>query len=258
MRVWEFCYAEAGPDGKRRGHGVTIGTVQEYRTEASARKFPTAQALVLRINTQHPLGPVTASTMGALISRYEKEEMPARYSTRVSYRSFIDRYIRPRRAETPITGVKPMMVEDWLKQLKLTPKTRGHIRGPMSLLFKCAQRWELVQSNPMQLVRVKDVSKRVERPSVLTAEEFHKVLPHVREPYRTVVLIAGWLGPRAGEIVGLQWADLDFDKLTLLVQRGIAHGRVGDAKTMILKPAGSPTNKPEAETARLAPVAIAG
>jgi hypothetical protein len=49
----------------------------------------------------------------------------------------------------------------------------------MSLLFKCAQRWELVHSNPMQLVRVKDVSKRVERPSVLTAEEFHKVLPHV-------------------------------------------------------------------------------
>lgn len=231
MRVWEFRYAEAGPDGKRRSRGVTIGTVQEYRTEASARKSPTAQALVLQINAEHPLGPVTASTMGALIARYEKEEMPARYSTRVSYQSFIDRYIRPRWAETPITGVKPMMVEDWLKQLKLAPKTRGHIRGLMSLLFKCAQRWELVPSNPMQLVRVKDVSKRVERPSVLTAEEFHRVLPHVREPYRTMVLIAGCLGLRAGEIVGLQWADFDFDKLTLLVQRGVVHGRVGEVKT---------------------------
>ena len=231
MRVWEFRYAEAGPDGKRRSRGVTIGTVQEYPTETSARKSPTAQALVLRINAEHPLGPVTASTVGAMIARYEKEEIPARYSTRVSYQSFIDRYIRPRWAETPITRVKPMMVEDWLKQLKLAPKTRGHIRGLMSLLFKCAQRWELVQSNPMQLVRVKDVSKRVERPSVLTAEEFHKVLPHVREPYRTMVLVAGCLGLRAGEIVGLQWADFDSDKLTLLVQRGVVHGRVGDVKT---------------------------
>ena len=105
MRVWEFRYAEAGPDGKRRSRGVTIGTVQEYRTEASARKSPTAQALVLQINAEHPLGPVTASTVGALIARYEKEQMPARYSTRVSYQSFIDRYIRPRWAETPITGV---------------------------------------------------------------------------------------------------------------------------------------------------------
>jgi len=41
----------------------------------------------------------------------------------------------------------------------------------------------------------------------------------------------GCLGLRAGEIVGLQWADFDFDKLTLLVQRGVVHGRVGEVKT---------------------------
>ena len=72
----------------------------------------------------------------------------------------------------------------------------------MSTLFKCAQRWELVENNPMQLVRVKNVSKRLERPSVLTAEEFHKLLLHVREPYRTMVLIAGCLGLRASEFGG--------------------------------------------------------
>jgi integrase len=124
-----------------------------------------------------------------------------------------------------------MAVEDWLKQLKLAPKTRGHIRGVMSLLFKCAQRWELVQNNPIQLVRVKDVSKRLERPSVLTAEEFHSLLAKVREPYQTMVLIAGCLGLRASEICALQWDDFNFDKLTLLVQRGVVHGRVDDVKT---------------------------
>jgi integrase len=169
--------------------------------------------------------------MGALIARYEKEEMPTRYSTRVSYQSFIDRYIRPRWAETPITGVKPIAAEAWLTRLKLAPKTRGHIKGLMSVMFKCAQRWELVQNNPMQSVRVKDVSKRLTRPSVLTADEFHRLLPHVRDPYRTMVLIAGCLGLRAGEIAALQWSDFDFKKSILLVQRGIVHGRVGDVKT---------------------------
>jgi integrase len=81
------------------------------------------------------------------------------------------------------------------------------------------------------LVRVKNVSKRLERPSVLTAEEFHKLLPHIREPYRTMVLIAGCLGFRASEIVGLQWGDFDFEKSTLLVQRGVVHGRVDDVET---------------------------
>ncbi len=57
------------------------------------------------------------------------------------------------------------------------------------------------------------------------------LLAQVREPYWNMVLIAGCLGLRAGEIVGLQWADFDFDKSILLVQRGVVHGRVGDVKT---------------------------
>jgi len=232
LRVWEFRYYESLPDGTGRSlRAVTVGTVQEYPSEASIRKSPAVQAIVLRINSEHPLGPVTASTVGALIARYEQEELPARYSTRVSYQSIIDRYIRPRWAETSITAVKPMAVEDWLKRLKLAPKTRGHIRGLMATIFRCAQRWELIEDNPMDLVRVKDSSKRLERPSVLTAEEFHSLLAHVRGPYRTMVLIAGCLGLRAGEIVGLQWGDFDFQKSTLLVQRGVVHGRVDGVKT---------------------------
>jgi integrase len=208
-----------------------VGTLQDYPTEASARKSDTVQAIILRINAEHTLGPVTASTVAALIARYEKEEMPARYSTRASYQSYLDNYIRPRWGDTAMASIRAMTVEDWLKRLTLAPKTRGHIRSLMSTLFKCAQRWELVENNPMQLVRVRNVSKRLERPSVLTAEEFHKVLPHVRERYRTMVLIAGCLGLRASEIVGLQWKDFDFEKSTLLVQRGVVHGRVDDVKT---------------------------
>jgi len=153
LKVWEFRYYEPKPKGGRASRAVTIGTVQDYPTETAARKSPAAQAIVLRINGTHPLGPVTASTIGALIARYEREEMPARYSTGVSSQSFIDRYIRPRWAETPITGLKPMAVEDWLKHLSLAPKTQGHIKTLMSGIFKCAQLWELVQSNPMELVR---------------------------------------------------------------------------------------------------------
>ena len=232
LKVWEFRYYEPLPDGGGRSlRAVTVGTLQEYSTEAAARKSDTVQSIVLRLNAEHTLGPVTASTVGALVARYEKEELPSRYSTRASYQSYLDNYIRPRWGEAALASIRAMAVEDWLKRLTLAPKTRGHIRSLMSTLFKCAQRWELVEANPMQLVRVKNVSKRLERPSVLTAGEFHKLLPHIREPYRTMVLIAGCLGFRASEIVGLQWRDFDFEKSTLLVQRGVVHGRVDDVKT---------------------------
>ena len=72
---------------------------------------------------------------------------------------------------------------------------------------------EILRCDPMALVRVKDASKRLHRPSVLTAEEFHGLLAHIREPYRTMVLIAGCLGLRAGEIVRLQWGRLRFREI---------------------------------------------
>jgi integrase len=46
-----------------------------------------------------------------------------------------------------------------------------------------------------------------------------------------MVLIAGCLGLRVSEIVALQWQDFDFPGLTLLIQRSMVHGRVGDVKT---------------------------
>ena len=46
-----------------------------------------------------------------------------------------------------------------------------------------------------------------------------------------MVLVAGCLGLRVSEIVALQWGDFDFPGLTLLVNRSIVHGRIGEVKT---------------------------
>jgi hypothetical protein len=79
----------------------------------------------------------------ATIARYEKEEMPERYSTRATYQSYINNQIRPRWAQTPMNAVKPMAVEDWLRSLDLAPTTKSHVRGLMHTIFQCAERWEL-------------------------------------------------------------------------------------------------------------------
>ncbi len=207
-----------------------MGTREKYPTESDAKKSPVAQAILLRLNAEHPAA-VGAAVFGAVIARYEQEEMPERYSTRAAYQSYIKNQIRPRWANTPMNGVKPMAVEDWLKSLKLAPKTKSHIRSLMHTIFQCAERWELIEKNPIKLVRVKGGTKRLKTPRVLTPEEFHSLLPHIREPYRTMVLIAGCLGLRVSEIVALQWRDFDFTGRTLLIERSVVHGRVGDVKT---------------------------
>ena len=118
-----------------------------------------------------------------------------------------------------------------LKTLDLAPKTKGNIRSLMHTIFDCAERWELVDKNPINLVRVKDVSKRQKTSRVLTPEQFCLLPPLIAEPYRTQVWIAGCLGLRPSEIMPLQWGDFDFENRTLLIQRSIVHGREDDVKT---------------------------
>lgn len=229
--VWEFRYYETDGRGERQRRAIIVGSLEDYPSESAARKAPAVQAILLRLNAEQPVVAAGAAEFGAVIARYEKEEMPERYSTRAAYKSYIKNHILPRWADTPMSAVRPMAVEDWLKGLDLAPKTKSHVRSLMHTIFQCAERWELTVKNPIKLVRVKGGTKRQKTPRVLTPEEFELLLPLIREPFRTMVLIAGCLGLRVSEIVALQWGDFDFPGLTLLVNRSIVHGRIGEVKT---------------------------
>lgn len=229
--MWEYRYYETDVRGERQRRAVTVGTIVEYPTESAARKSPLVQAILLQINALRPQSAIVVPEFGAVLARYELEEMPDRDSTAASYQSYIRNHIRPRWVEVPVNRITPMAVEDWLRRLELAPKTRSHIRSLMHTVFQCAQRWELVERNPIKLVRVKGGSKRLKPPRILAPEEFQQLLALIREPFRTMVLVAGCLGLRVSEIVGLKWWDFDFDNFSLLVQRSRVHGKDGDVKT---------------------------
>jgi integrase len=229
--VWEFRYYETDAKGKRKRTSVILGGRNQYATETQARKA--TQALLLQLNGESPRAEVEAASFGALLDRYIEHELSERYSTRKSHLSNIRVHIRPRWGEYPLDKMKPMAMELWLRELPLAPKTKTHVRGIMHLAFRCAERWGLIEmgKNPVALVRVKNASKRLRRPRVLSVNEFFELLKHLCEPYRTMVLVAQCLGLRISEILGLQWGDFNFDKRTVLVQRGVVGGRVDEVKT---------------------------
>lgn len=61
--------------------------------------------------------------------------------------------MEPKWRDIPLGEVRTLEVEHWLKSLPLAPKTRANLRNLMHVLFECAGRWELVSSNPIELVR---------------------------------------------------------------------------------------------------------
>ena len=229
--VWEFRYYETEPDGGRRRKSIIVGSVADLPTESAARQSSVVRSLLLRINAERPHHRLRPPLFGDVIARYEKEEMPERHSTKTSYVSHIKNHIRPRWGDVSIDAIRAMAVEDWLRGLPLAPKTKSHVRGLMHVIFQCALRWELTGNNPLKLVRVRDATKRLAAPRVLTTDEFCRIADLIVEPYQTQVWVAGFLGLGASEIMPLRWSDFDFADRALLVQRSMVHGRVADVKT---------------------------
>lgn len=229
--VWEFRYYETQADGTRKRKATFVGTTNQYKNKSEARVA--VEALLLRLNEEKPQHHLGAVTFGGICDRYIEEELPERYSTRKSYLSNIKLHIRPRWERYLLHEVRPMVVEGWLKKLEMAPKSKAHIRSIMHVMFECAARWELFNDrrNPIDMVRVKDSTKRRQRPAILTVEQYHTIISTLKEPYRTMVIVAQCLGLRVSEIAALQWQDFDFERQQLLVQRGIVNGRVDDVKT---------------------------
>jgi integrase len=226
--VWLWRYRSTDSSGNRDKDAVIIGDVEQYPTKALAWKA--AEGLRLSVNSENP---GTQVTFGALIDRYLREQVPQRHVTASKYRSWITHHIQPQWGDYPIAKVKPVLVEEWISKLDLAPKSNGHVRSIMHILFQWAMKWELMdlQINPMKLVHVKGSSKRLREPVTLTRKQFHHVLRFVVEPFRTMCVVAMCLGLRASELVGLQWTDFDWKNRSVTIQRGVVIGRVDEVKT---------------------------
>jgi integrase len=126
-----------------------------------------------------------------------------------------------------------MDVAEWIQSLPLAPKTRAHIKRVLHPLFEKGMLWDLVdvQRNPMELVRVKDGSKRQKALVTLTKEEFQKLRSLLREPVKTMATVAMCTGLRISEILALRWESLDFEAGSMMVERAVVNGRIGPTKT---------------------------
>jgi integrase len=208
--VWQFRWTENG-----KQVSVLVGTVEKYPTRADAERA--VEHLRIKINSQNSQAEFHTATVGGLIDRFMEEEMPAKaFSTGQTYHMYLNHYIRPAWGEVLLEKIKPVPVEHWLRSLSaLSDRTKQAIRNLFHLVFQCALRWELAQTNPISLVR--QGGKRRNTPRVLRPEEFRTLLAQLVAPYSTMVLVCAGLR--------LRWGDIDWDLLSVNIQRGIVAGR---------------------------------
>ena len=231
-------------DGKRVENKIPIGFV---------RHLPDASSAWAEIERLHvPINRVDARrglTFGDLAQHYAEHELvesvesirPKAHTTIKGYERVLRNRLLPRWGNRIALGIEPLEVEQWLRALKkegdLANPTLDKTRRVMSLVYKHGQRYGLLprnqESNPMRFVRCKTTSGY--EAMILTPEQAYAIVCNLREPERTLTLLAAGTGLRISECLGLQWQDVNFADGMIHVRRTWTCGQVGLPKSKASK-----------------------
>jgi integrase len=148
-----------------------------------------------------------------------------RQSTANGYIDIYDRYIKPFLGHRSITELDVNEIDAWLLHLKsigLSASTRRKARQTCNTIFKFAIRKRLALQNPVLHSQVPanehGYVSQVQPP--LTLKEAHSYLEYFRDTDLDLLIhLALLTGMRRGEIIGLNWSDINLDDLTLMINR---------------------------------------
>ena len=228
--VWAFRYYTE-EDGRSVYKRKIIGTVIEF----PKRKDAEQQLMTLRVNINEgaAYAPLTVEQLGV---HFLNNEAPLKaFSTREGYKNIIDSHVDPRWGTDSLSSIKPIEVENWLRDLTrldgkpAAPGTKSKIRNLMSAMFSHAMRYGWAFQNPITAVRTS--SKRLRDPDLLSPEEFRNLLRELGQREQVMVLLAGSTALRRGEMFGLRWEDVDFREQLVQVTHAIYRNVEGDPKT---------------------------
>jgi len=221
---------------EKTAHGTikrkeVLGTTKELSKTDAQRKANSYREQANMPETKQ----ASQLTVAELVQHYTQRELGEdsgrAAKPRKAYLYIFKNYILPKWGTKPLVGVKAIAVEDWLKSLTLANGSKAKVREVFGAAFRHGMRHELFPTNP--IAHVRQVRKRAVEPDILEPSEILAILRELEglEPVRTAFLIAAVMGMRRGEIFGLKWGDVGFERAVLNVRRSYVDGVEGPPKT---------------------------
>ena len=152
--------------------------------------------------------------------------------TQRSYKNHLNNRILPAIGHIDINKLQPSHIISFINNLQNNRKrfdgregevTNEAIRYSfriLSSMLNDAVHWQIIPNNPCEKVEPPSGNHSVVK--IPTEENIDKIIKALAdEPlkYRTIVMLAIDTGLRLGEIMGLKWSDVDFEKFTLTVNK---------------------------------------
>lgn len=203
--------------------GHQVAAPQTFETKTAAGQWLAA------LQTDMDRGTYADPTAGAVTFADWAEDWMGfksgqRPATLARDRTAIYTHFNPLIGAMPIGRITPMDVRRVVQQMQergLAPKSVRTYVGTLQAIFTAAVDMDLIVKSPVRprTLGLQPITRR-ERPT-LSPEELYRLAGEVPDHCRALILIAGVVGLRWGEAVGLRLCDVDLEERTLRVEQSI-------------------------------------
>jgi len=170
------------------------------------------------------------------LEQYEKTRVKSRTYSR--YRSLIDLHISPALGDVEITALNRKQIQEFLTQKKkegnmrngetMSSSSTNLMLTVLNMAFEYGIDMEICKNNPcLRLKRSPDDCKKVE---AFTIDEQRKIERYIvmAEDRRLFGIIIGlYSGLRIGELIGLEWNDVDLEKGIITINKTVYRDKNG-------------------------------
>ena len=165
------------------------------------------------------------------IKSFEMNQSHRRATTQNDYEISYKKHIEPYLGQKKLDKIKASDLEFWQNKVieTVSPRRLKNIRAVLSGILNDAYRDELIDKNPLTLVRTIKADKVDINP--FSIEDISMILSNSANQERNFFALAFFSGMRSGEMIGLKWSDIDFFRLEIKPQRSRKMGSDGKLKT---------------------------
>lgn len=214
-------------DGNRIRYRKTISAKNNRAAENELALFITEIDKGMFINNS---GYTVKELAELFLKQYcEKNLAPRTY---YSYKYELEKRILPHIGHIKIKDLKPLHLASLYNKLRdngiredgkeggLSARTVRYNHSIISCMFNHAKKWEIIASNPAEKVTPpKEQRKEAKHYDESQVERLLEALKQAPMKYSTAVVLDLVTGMRRGELLALEWSDIDFKNRTITINK---------------------------------------
>ena len=203
------------------------------------RKLATTQIIPQLILKVHS-GEFFEKTVVPTLDEYSKisfncHRNERKHTTNTDYLNIYNKHIKPCFGKQKLDKIKVSAINIWKNNLyvekKLSSRRVNDIKKILGTIFEDAVRDEIISTNPVSKSRPLPVHQEKEI-EPFSLDEIEQILNSAVGQDKNLIATLFMTGMRTGELIGLQWSDIDFEKEEISIKRTIGRGRIGTPKTL--------------------------